>query len=103
MVSKRDLDFLSREFENSEIPKDKKYLLKYFRKDIQQSFLKYFFIFGDFENFVDHTGIYCQKRWLSILHQKLIDLEAIHSTAKKNIDLDLLKKIESGKFKFNKE
>jgi hypothetical protein len=100
LVSKKDLDFLSREFETLEIPKEKKYLLKYFRKDVQQAFLKYFFIFGSFDNFVDHTGLYCQPRWLKILHQKLIDLESIHSSAKQNMDLELLAKIESGKFKF---
>lgn len=102
MVSKRDLDFLSKEFERSDIPKEKRYLLKYFRKDIQQSFLKYYFIFGDYTNFVDHTGLYCQSRWLKILHQKLIDLENVHTTAKSNIDLELLSRIESGRFKFNK-
>lgn len=99
MVNKKDLDFLSREFEIREIPKEKKYLLKYFRKDVQQSFLKYFFIFGDYKNFVDHTGLYCQPRWLKILHKKLIDLEAIHSSAKEKFDLELLSKIESGKYK----
>lgn len=103
MVSKRDLNFLSRDFENLEIPKDKKYLLNYFRKEVQQAFLKYFFVFGDYSNFVDHTGHYCQQRWLKILHQKLIDLESIHNDAKKNLDFSLLTKIESGKFKFKKE
>ena len=103
MVSKRDLDFLAREFEHSEISKEKKYLLKYFRKEVQQSFLKYFFIFGNYDNFVDHTGHYCLLRWLKILHKKLIDLESVHTLAKQNMDLELLTKIESGKFKFKKE
>lgn len=103
MVSKRDLDFLSKDFETLDIPKDKRYLLKYFRKEIQQSFLKYFFTFGNFDNFIDHTGLYCQPRWLKILHKKLIDMENIHSLAKQNLDLELLTKIESGKFKFKKE
>lgn len=100
MVSKKDLLFLSMDYEILEFPKDKYYLLKYFRKEIQQRFLKYFFVFNDFKNFVDHTGWYCQNRWLKILHKKLIDLESIHKEAKSRMDLELLFKIESGKYKF---
>lgn len=88
------------EYEVLEFPKDKYYLLKYFRKEIQQRFLKYFLVFNDFKNFVDHTGWYCQNRWLKILHKKLIDLESIHKEAKSRMDLELLFKIESGKYKF---
>lgn len=99
MVSEKDLIFLSGNFEEYEIPKDKLYLLKYFRRDIQQKFVRYFFAFNDFSNFVDHTGLYCQMRWLKMLHNKLLKLESLHKEAKSNIDLETLLKIESGKYK----
>jgi hypothetical protein len=82
-----------------ELPKEKNYLFKYFRKDVQQYFLKYFFVFNNFDNFVDHTGLYCQVRWLKILHKKLVNIELLHKKAKENMDLELLSKIESGKYK----
>jgi len=101
LVSKKDLDFLSREYECLDnIPKEKKYLLKYFRKEIQKHFLQYYFVFGNYDNFVDHTGFYCQTKWLKILHKKLIDLEELYSNAKKNMDLDLLGKIEARKYRY---
>jgi len=102
LVSKRDLIFLSGNFDEIEIPKEKNYLFKYFRKDIQQAFIKYFFAFDSFDNFVDHTGFYCQTRWLRILHKKLINLEFLHKEAKNNIDLETLLKIESGKYKIRR-
>ena len=99
MVSKKDLLFLAREYESIDIiPKEKRYLLEYFRKEVQQSFLKYFFVFKDFDNFVDHTGLYCQKRWLKILHRKLVKLESVHNEAKVNMDLDMLTKIEDAQY-----
>lgn len=100
MVNKKDLIFISGDFFDFEIPKEKNYLFKYFRKDIQQKFIKYFFAFGDFENFVDHTGLYCQRRWLKILYKKLLKLESAHKIAKSNIDLNTLIRIEAGKYKF---
>jgi hypothetical protein len=99
LVSKRDLLFISGEFDGFDLPKEKNYLFKYFRKDIQQKFVRYFFAFNDFDNFVDHTGLYCQKRWLKILYNKLLKLESLHKQAKSSIDLETLLKIESGKYK----
>ena len=103
MVSEKDLIFISGSFEDFEIPKDKNYLFKYFRKEIQQRFVRYFFAFNSFENFVDHTGFYCQRRWLKILYNKLLKLEALHKTAKSNMDFQTLLKIESGKYKIRRQ
>lgn len=102
MFSKRDLIFLSGEFNDFEIPKEKNYLFKYFRKEIQQRFIRYFFAFNSFDNFVDHTGFYCQKRWLKMLYNKLLKLEALHKESKSVLDLDTLTKIESGKYKIRR-
>lgn len=100
MVSKKDLIFISLDYENYELPKEKLYLYKYFRKNVQQMFLKYFFSFGDFDNFVDHTGFYCQKRWLKILYKKLCKLESLHKKSKKELDFETLTSLEKGKYKF---
>lgn len=81
------------------IPKDKKYLTKYFKTDVQRTFLAYFILFGTYDNFVDHTGLYCQRRYLKILHDKMLRIEEAHRIAKQNLDLDILAKIESGKAK----
>lgn len=102
MVSKRDLLFLAGNFDEIDLPKEKNYLFKYFRKEIQQKFIRYFFAFNSFDNFVDHTGFYCQTRWLKILHNKLISLESLHREAKSNVDLETLLKIESGKYKIRR-
>jgi hypothetical protein len=99
LVSKKDLDFLSREFENFEVPKEKRFLLKYFKQEVQQAFLRYYLVFGSYNNFVDHTGFYCQERWLKVLHKKLVELERVHKLFKSNIDLESLLLVESGNYK----
>lgn len=95
----KDLIFLGRQFETFEIPKDKRYLLKYFDTPPQELFLKYFLSFGNFDHFVDHTGVVLQVRWMKILKQKLELLLALHAEAKKNFDLSGVAKIESGKYR----
>lgn len=98
----RDLLLLSREFDNYQIPKDKKYLLNYFDSQIQEAFLKYYFVFQDYKNFTDHTGISAQKKWLQNLHEKLQIIEKAHKQAKSNFDMSGVLEIETGNFKFNK-
>jgi len=90
----RDLVFLSGDF--TFVPKDKRYLTKYFKTRTQKMFLSYFILFGTYDNFVDHTGIYCQKRYMKILHDKLIVIENAHKIAKQNLDFANLVKIENG-------
>lgn len=89
--------FLSGDF--TLIPKNKKYLTKYFKTEVQRTFLAYFILFGTYENFVDHTGLYCQKRYLKILHDKMLLIEESHREAKQNLNLDILAEIENGKAK----
>jgi hypothetical protein len=95
----RDLLWLSKEYENFELPKEKKYLLKYFKSDIQAAFLKYYFVFGNFDNFKEHTGFDCQHRWLLILQNKLQKLESMRIQARADMDMTLLAKIEAGKIR----
>jgi len=106
----RDLIFLSGKFSALEIPKDKKYLLKYFTTPIEKELVKYFFSFGSFDNFTDHTGHFCQVRWLKILRKRLDDLEKVHGETKEQVQtavtveeqeaaMSYLRDIEAGKYK----
>ena len=99
MEKNRDLLWMSKEYENFDLPKEKKYLLKYFKSDIQAAFLKYFFVFGNFDNFKEHTGFDCQQRWLGILQSKLEKIESMRTQARADMDMTLLVKIEEGKIK----
>lgn len=94
-----DLLFLARQWEIVELPKEKKYLFKYFDTPIQNTFLKYFYVFGDYSNFVDHTGLICSERWLTTLHDRLQKLQKLHREARENMDMTSLALIESGNFK----
>ena len=102
----RDLAFLSRLFETEELPKEKAYLYKYFKTAVQEAFVKYVHVFGNYDNFMEHTGHRCSKRWLDNLHERLVKLESEHREAKQNMDFELLARIESGKHrdsvKFNR-
>lgn len=99
MACKRDLDFLARRFETVELPKERKYLYNYFRTEVQRAFLKYMHVFGDYTNFVNHTGYACQDRWLATLHEKMQKIETAHKEARLNMDMALLVVIERGKYK----
>lgn len=95
--------WISKSYETLELPKEKKYLLKYFRTKIQTSFLQYYFAFGEYNNFRDHTGIDCQIRWLNILFKKMQILEQIRQKARSDMDMKTLARIEAGKYKLSKE
>lgn len=94
-----DAQFLSGEFFEADLPRDKAYLKRYFSTDIQRAFLKYVTIFGDWKNFIEHTGFYCSKRNLQVLHARLKKLEKAHKAAKSSMDFNALESIESGRFR----
>ena len=93
-----DAKFISGDFFEYQIPKDKRYLKKYFTTEIQEKFISYLLIFGHYENFVDHTGIFCKKRYMQQLYSNFIEIQNAHSKAKKDMNLELLSKIEDGNF-----
>jgi len=97
-MSKEDAIFISGDFDRFEVPKTKKYLLKYFKTKVQKAFLRYILMLGNYNNFVDHTGMYCQIRYLKIMDNAINKLELAHAKAKSDMDLDFLSKIESGKY-----
>ncbi len=94
-----DLALLSRQFENVELPRDKAYLYKYFKTDVQLAFLKYYHVFGEYTNFSDHTGIHCTLPWLKKLYERVVKLEELHRQTKRDFDLETLARIEKGKYK----
>ena len=98
-----DLIFISGEFEKLDLPRDKRYLYKYYKTPLQKAFLKYVFLFRSYENFINHTGFHCREKWMKVLFDKLIFLENLHKECKQNMDMKTLAKIETGKFKFSKK
>lgn len=90
------LKFIGGVFFSYELPRDKLYLFKYFRTAIEKQFLRYYYCFNNYENFVDHTGLYCQLRWLNILKIRHDQIVEFHKKIKSEINLELLAKIESG-------
>jgi len=98
-VLSRDLLFLSRQYETFQLPREKLYLLKYFDTPIQEAFIKYFLLFGDYENFVDHTGHYCETRWLKLLLKKYNILETARKKSREQADFFTLTQVETGKYK----
>jgi hypothetical protein len=101
----RDLEFLSGNFFDMEIPKDKRYLLKYFEGDLQTAFLRYYLVFGNVSNFVDHTGMYCHERTKWKMRTKLLYLTRTYEAAKKSLTeegMALVQLIELGKHKLKK-
>jgi len=99
LAQNSDLIFLARQWETVELPKDKKYLFKYFDTPLQQSFIRYVYLFGEYNNFPDHTGFKCQLRWMKELYSRLQILQNAHKEARKNMDMEELALIESGNSK----
>ena len=94
----KDALFLAGVFFEYNIPRDKQFLLHYFRSPLERQFVKYYLCFGEIENFVDHTGFFCQKRWLRILKKRIEKILGVHESYKNNLELDKLREIEDGHF-----
>ena len=94
-----NLNLVSGNFFDLELPKDLQYLYKYFPTEIQMAFLRYYYTFREGSRFVEHTGYFCTKRWINDLASKYEKLILTYYEAKKNMDFTLLSNIQSGKFK----
>ena len=75
MGLEKELEFISGSFFDCDIPKNKRYFLKYYTSRIQRQFLKYYITFRSKERFIEHTGMYVKKRWLQILELRFLKLE----------------------------
>lgn len=91
--------FLAGLFFEYDIPREKQFLLKYFRSPLEKQFVRYYLCFGEMDNFVDHTGFFCQKRWLRILKKRIDKIMSVHENYKNNFELDKLREMESGRYK----
>lgn len=98
----KDLDFISGNFFETEIPKEKAYLQKYFDTDLQKAFLRYFLVFGEASAFCEHTGFACTQATIFKMEAKYHKLLAAHKAAKLNMDFNAIWEIESGKYKLEK-
>jgi len=96
----KEIIFLGGMFFDFPIPKERQFLLKYFKSPLRTQFVKYYLCFGEIDNFVDHTGFYCERRWLEVLKKKMDKMIVTYEYFKKNFELDKLAEIESGAYKF---
>lgn len=94
----QEMAFIGGQFFDLDLPKEKRYLLKYFKSGIQQQFLRYMLMFGTCVRFTEHTGYHCSKRWLKMLKSRLRRLEAARIAAREAMDLETLTLIETGKY-----
>ena len=98
-VEDPELFFISGKMFDVDIPKEQKWLLKYFKVPVQRQFLFYYLTLGDPWNFSVHTGYASSKRSLFRLRYKLEKLLDLHKKAKDNFDFELLTKLETGRYK----
>lgn len=94
----QDILILSRAWETIILPSDRKFLEKYFTTDIQGTFFRYIYVFGNYDNFQTHTGIFVTKRYMIKLSNQFKELISTYLKAKKDFDLQTVVKIEDGKF-----
>lgn len=102
----RDLDFISGRFFDFDVPKEKRYLLKYFKNGLQRAFLKYFMVFGEHRNFTDHTGHYCHPRFIVEMEERLHRIVGVYDEAKRALSeegMATVHLIESGKFRLTRK
>lgn len=92
----RDFLFLSGEFFEIDIPKDKLWLKRYFHTPVQFQFLQYYLTFNDTKYFKEYTGIDVEMKYIRRLESKYLKLLKMRDDAKSNFDIELLWKIESG-------
>jgi N-acetylmuramoyl-L-alanine amidase CwlA len=101
-IMDQNLHLISGKYLEIEIPKKYIFLKKYFDTEIQQMFLRYFWVFRDWKNFVDHTGIYCSERYLRKQTDCFNILMEAYEDAAGTLDEAHMKKLQSlieGKFK----
>jgi hypothetical protein len=94
-----ELLFIAGKILEKEIPKEKRYLLRYFKTPLQEAFLRYYLVVGNYTRFEDHTGFHCNQRWKTRMTRRLEILQEKHFQAKSNFDIEELERIERGKIK----
>jgi len=100
MVTERDLMFLS-DISKLQVPKERSWMSKYFKTKTKRMFLKYFLTFGCDTRFRQHSGEACTKRYLKKMKMQFLKIEASHATARKDLDFEMVAKIEMGRCRLN--
>lgn len=83
------------------IPREKFWLVKYFKSGIRYAFLRYFLTFGSAVHFREHTGFLCCERYLKKMKRSLVFVQKMHQKAKDNFDFESVAEIEMGKLKLH--
>lgn len=91
-----DQELVAGDFLNRDLPKDQRYLEKYFRTDIQRQFLKYYLTFHSAKRFAEHTGRPIDPEWARRLVIKLDQITEAHQNARQQGDFEVLSDIEAG-------
>ena len=99
----RNLKFLSYGSTPVHIPKELGFLNRYFKTKVQRAFLKYYYVFRDKKFFIEHTGIVATSSFLIKLAGKFEYLLQEYENAKKDLNLEKLAAMQSGKFKVLKK
>lgn len=102
-TNSKESEFLAGRFADLPIPKPQRYILRYFRSELERQFLKYHLWIGDHARFTEHTGYFCQEKWLRILKDRYDEIVNLHRWAKSlgtEEGLSLLSDIERGKMSF---
>lgn len=96
----KEAQFLAGLFFEFDVPIEKRFLFKYFTSPLEHQFVKYYLCFGEIEFFIEHTGYFCQKRWLNILKRRFDKINLLHDKLKNDMELELLQKLEKGQYEF---
>jgi len=97
-ASDQDIALVSGSFFEKGVPKNKRYLLKYFDSEVAAVFVSYFLIFRSHTHFVDHTGFRVGKRWLRKSQERIDRLENAYGKARSAGDFSAVAEIESGRY-----
>lgn len=102
-MSDKDLKLISGKFMEEDLPKEKRFLEKYFNTPLQRRWVVYFITFGNYTHFVEHTGLRVSRRWMKKLKKRFLKLERVYSVAKSELDFDTIEAIATGKYKLRME
>ena len=80
------------------LPKEMRWINKYFKTRTKKLFVKYFMIFNSTIRFCQHTGEICTERYLKKMKNQYLSITKRHSEAKKEMDFEALADIERGKY-----
>lgn len=97
MFNKFDLAFVGLDIYSIILPKNKRFLMHYFKGQIELVFLNYYYYFQSTKNFIDHTGIVLSKKKLGDLKKLYHFLLYCKQKSAKDMDLEFLGNLELGK------